>query len=75
MRRGKHGGAWRGDLASVRAALPDLGSRIDHIFLSPGVTVTACGVDDTNDGGWYPSDHIPKFAVLDLGVGGDSATR
>ena len=64
-----------GDLASVRAALPDLGSRIDHIFLSPGVTVTACGVDDTNDGGWYPSDHMPKFAVLDLGVGGDSATR
>ena len=64
-----------GDLASVRAALPDLGSRIDHIFLSPGVTVTACGVDDTNDGGWHPSDHMPKFAVLDLGVGGDSATR
>ena len=55
--------------------MPDLGSRIDHIFLSPGVTVTACGVDDTNDGGWYPSDHMPKFAVLDLGVGGDSATR
>lgn len=71
MRRGKHGGAWRGDLASV----PDLGSRIDHIFLSLGVTVTACGVDDTNDGGWYPSDHMPKFAVLALGVGGDSATR
>ena len=71
MRRGKHGGAWRGDLAFV----PALGSRIGHIFLSPGVTVTACGVDDTNDGGWYPSDHMPKFAVLDLGVGGDSATR
>ena len=64
-----------GDLASVRAALPDLGSRIDHIFLSPGVTVTACGVDDTNDGGWYPSDHMPKFAVLDLGVHGEAGER
>lgn len=64
-----------GDLASVKSALPDLGNRIDHIFLSPGVSVTACGVDDMNDGGWYPSDHMPKFAVLDLGCGDDPVVR
>ena len=55
-----------GDLKTARAAFGDLGSRIDHIFVSPDVKVTACGVDDSNRGGWYPSDHMPKFAVLEL---------
>ena len=55
-----------GDLKAARDAFGDLGSRIDHIFVSPDVKVTACGVDDSNRGGWYPSDHMPKFAVLEL---------
>lgn len=55
-----------GDLKAARAAFGDLGSRIDHIFVSPEAKVTACGVDDSNRGGWYPSDHMPKFAVVEL---------
>ena len=55
-----------GDLKAARAAFGDLGSRIDHILVSPDVKVTACGVDDSNRGGWYPSDHMPKFAVIEL---------
>ena len=55
-----------GDLKAARKAFGDLGSRIDHILVSPDVKVTACGVDDANRGGWYPSDHMPKFAVIEL---------
>ena len=56
-----------GDLRAARAAFgDDLGSRIDHIFVSPEARVMACGVDDSNRGGWYPSDHMPKFAVVEL---------
>ena len=56
-----------GDLRAARAAFgDDLGSRIDHVFVSPEARVMACGVDDSNRGGWYPSDHMPKFAVVEL---------
>jgi len=53
-------------LKEIRAARPYLGGRIDHIFVTPNCEVVACGVDNANRNGWYPSDHMPKFAVLGL---------
>lgn len=48
----------------VRTRIPELGARIDHIWVTPNCDVVACGVDDSNRGGWYPSDHMAKFAVI-----------
>lgn len=54
------------DMTATRAQFPDLGTRIDHILVSPGVRVLSCGVDGTTFDGLYPSDHMPKFATLKI---------
>ena len=58
--------AFGGSRETLDARFSGLGSRIDHIFVSPGAAVLSCGVDDTNRDGWYPSGHMPKFATVEF---------
>lgn len=40
------------------------GARIDHILVSSDWSIQAAGIDRSNEGGRYPSDHFPVFATL-----------
>ncbi len=42
------------------------GPRIDWILVSPRIEVLAAGIDRTQSGGRYPSDHFPVTATLRL---------
>lgn len=41
--------------------------QIDHILCTPGITVTAAGIDTSRPGGRYPSDHYAIWANLTVG--------
>lgn len=43
--------------------------RIDHILLTPGVTVGAVGIHAAPTGGGWPSDHLPAQAVVRFAAG------
>lgn len=55
-----------GDFETVKKAFPELGMRIDHVLVSKNVYVRSCGVDGTTFDGLYPSDHMPKFATIEI---------
>ena len=42
------------------------GEKIDHIFIGPGLTVTAAAIIRTGLNGRYPSDHFPVTATVCL---------
>ena len=42
------------------------GGRIDYIFLKNNVQVLTFNVNETNIGGYYPSDHLPVSAKLKI---------
>lgn len=54
----------KGGWEKAKKSFPDLGNRIDHIYVSDNLAVKSCGVDGSNRAGWYPSDHMPKFAAV-----------
>ena len=46
---------------------PSLGTlRIDHLLTGKGLVVTACGIEERQPDGRWPSDHAPVSAVLRL---------
>lgn len=45
------------------------GERIDAILVTDGLGVTDAGIDRTDDGGRYPSDHFPVWGVVTLMAG------
>ena len=45
---------------------PTSGKLIDHIFVSPGISVRAQGVVAQHENGRVPSDHFPVVALLDF---------
>jgi endonuclease/exonuclease/phosphatase family metal-dependent hydrolase len=40
------------------------GARIDHILVTPDWAVQSAGIDRSQEGGRYPSDHFPVVALL-----------
>lgn len=45
---------------------PELGGRIDYVFVTDGVQVLRHGVLTDSEGGFYPSDHLPVLADVML---------
>jgi len=42
----------------------DPGRRLDHVFVTPGLSVDAYRIDDSSADGRYPSDHLPVVVRL-----------
>ena len=45
---------------------PRVGTKIDFIFVSNGISVSRCAILSDNQGGSYPSDHLPIMATVKI---------